>query len=480
MSSSKSNPDQFIKKFKRPPPTLKLRSYSAQVSKEYLKMEMKLKGVYPGVIPKNLDGRLIWELREPIDQKSCGSCWACSSSSCLADRIHIYTGVDIRLSPVRPLLCNFFGKEQVDGSDMTDINQKMLSGEQGSCNGTTLPDALSFFYRLGTCEESCSQYDMTVGNKENATDMPLCQNVYGKNMDMCVDGKTPMRLFRALQIYRVGGTSVDNGSERDIREEIFMYGPVVSGFDVYADFYEWYGKGAKGVYKHGDSELLGGHAIEITGYGQMPDGTKFWQVKNSWGTDSGDGGYFKILRGTNECGIEENVMAMIPDLPGSLPVKFYAQATDENDLKIRNQLQMLDNGYGVNTAEEHNLTNTPSLFRKTDYNGFFATRNGVYSNVGKIMGTSNVIPDKDDLEAIKMLKGLTKEKYPWVIDSKRFRLPSFGSGNWLITIIIGLFVLLFLGVVGYILYRKFKYGSGSGRLIQIQPSRSTSYTMQQI
>ena len=41
----------------------------------------------------------------------------------------------------------------------------------------------------------------------------------------------------------------------------------------------------------------------------VEDGTPYWKVKNSWNDSWGDGGFFKILRGSNECGIEGTVSA---------------------------------------------------------------------------------------------------------------------------------------------------------------------------
>jgi hypothetical protein len=57
--------------------------------------------------------------------------------------------------------------------------------------------------------------------------------------------------------------------------------------------------------------LIVGHAIKIVGWG-VEAGVPYWRVANSWNGDWGDKGFFKIRRGTNECGIEAGVVAGIP------------------------------------------------------------------------------------------------------------------------------------------------------------------------
>lgn len=52
---------------------------------------------------------------------------------------------------------------------------------------------------------------------------------------------------------------------------------------------------------------MGGHAVAFVGYGEE-NGVKYWTIRNSWGPEWGEKGYFRILRGTNECGIEEECL----------------------------------------------------------------------------------------------------------------------------------------------------------------------------
>lgn len=86
-------------------------------------------------------------------------------------------------------------------------------------------------------------------------------------------------------------------------------GPVEADFDVYDDFPQY----KSGVYIKTSDNLLGGHAIKILGWG-TEKGVDYWLAANSWNPDWGDKGYFKIRRGTDECGIEEDINAGEPKL----------------------------------------------------------------------------------------------------------------------------------------------------------------------
>uniref|UniRef100_A0A1B0DH06 Peptidase C1A papain C-terminal domain-containing protein n=1 Tax=Phlebotomus papatasi TaxID=29031 RepID=A0A1B0DH06_PHLPP len=84
---------------------------------------------------------------------------------------------------------------------------------------------------------------------------------------------------------------------------------------VYRDFFSYSG----GIYKHSqsDSEPSGFHSVRIVGWGEEQEGysvTKYWIAANSWGTWWGENGYFRILRGTNECEIENYVLASWADV----------------------------------------------------------------------------------------------------------------------------------------------------------------------
>uniref|UniRef100_A0A1B6JUK3 Peptidase C1A papain C-terminal domain-containing protein n=1 Tax=Homalodisca liturata TaxID=320908 RepID=A0A1B6JUK3_9HEMI len=68
-----------------------------------------------------------------------------------------------------------------------------------------------------------------------------------------------------------------------------------------------------GVYQHKTGSYLGGHAVKIIGWG-VEKKTSYWLVANSWNSDWGDRGFFKIRRGNNECNFESDISGGFPEV----------------------------------------------------------------------------------------------------------------------------------------------------------------------
>jgi hypothetical protein len=119
--------------------------------------------------------------------------------------------------------------------------------------------------------------------------------------------------------------------------------------EVYSSFYTFNPKTQ--IYKNNDNDVrVGGHAIRIVGWGEE-SGVKFWWIANSWGTKWGINGYFRMIRGTNDCKIEENVICGLPDLfyPTTMIFPKTEQALIESIPSfIRQQRLVLDFGDGIN------------------------------------------------------------------------------------------------------------------------------------
>ena len=97
-------------------------------------------------------------------------------------------------------------------------------------------------------------------------------------------------------------------SEAEMKKEILENGPITSKMLVFEDLATEY---VSGIYSYDaqsanlmENMLIGSHAVLIVGWGQTslasdPEAapTQFWIVKNSWGSDWGEAGYFKIRMG---------------------------------------------------------------------------------------------------------------------------------------------------------------------------------------
>ena len=93
-------------------------------------------------------------------------------------------------------------------------------------------------------------------------------------------------------------------------KEIYARGPIATTIAC-PDALEEY-RGARGppgtvvpgtsVFNDTTGIVTEDHVVEITGWG-VEKGVKYWVVRNSWGTWWGEGGWAKIIRGTNNIGI---------------------------------------------------------------------------------------------------------------------------------------------------------------------------------
>jgi hypothetical protein len=76
----------------------------------------------------------------------------------------------------------------------------------------------------------------------------------------------------------------------------------------------------EGIFEHADcsNEKYTRHAVVVVGYGTTPEGVKYWKIRNSWGVDFGEKGYFRLERGKNMCNILEQVIQLVPPDPDKL------------------------------------------------------------------------------------------------------------------------------------------------------------------
>ena len=91
-----------------------------------------------------------------------------------------------------------------------------------------------------------------------------------------------------------------------MKREIFNQGPITTSMLVFKDLLEY----QSGIYYYiedeNDFDLVGSHAVLLVGWGEHEsDDSKvdYWVVKNSWGEDWGEQGYFRIKMG--ECFLAE-------------------------------------------------------------------------------------------------------------------------------------------------------------------------------
>lgn len=95
--------------------------------------------------------------------------------------------------------------------------------------------------------------------------------------------------------------------EADMMNEIYQRGPITCAIAVTNDLRNY----TSGIFvdKTGRVEL--DHDISVTGWGEE-NGTKYWIIRNSWGSYWGEGGTFRLIRGINNLNIEGDCSWAVP------------------------------------------------------------------------------------------------------------------------------------------------------------------------
>jgi len=264
------------------------------------------------VIPESFDSATFWpQCSKSIgmirDQSNCGCCWAFGGSEAASDRMCIATNASMLFPLSDQDICfnanyNGCGGGQIS-TPWTYISSKGVvtgglyknsegqdTGFKGMCSDFSLPH--------------CHHHGPTKNDPWPAEGTPGCPSEHSpQGPTTCDPTASPAHSSFAADKITFAGRPVSASGEQAIQQMIMEAGPVETAFTVYSDFEDY----DSGIYHHVSGSMAGGHAVKFVGWG-VENGVKYWKVQNSWNPFWGEKGYFRIVRGNNEGGIESSVM----------------------------------------------------------------------------------------------------------------------------------------------------------------------------
>ncbi|MED6126648.1 hypothetical protein PIB30_080480 [Stylosanthes scabra] len=211
-------------------------------------------------VPASIDWRTKGAVTSVKNQGFCGSCWAFSAVAAVEGIHAITTGELVSLSEQQVVSCD------INGRDM-------------GCDGGYMEGAFEYIWNNGGIN---------------------CDSNYPYNGTDATCNATA-EAFKVASIK--GYEMVPANNESEVMKALANQ-PLSVAISAGSFHFQGYSGGVFD-YAHCGYEL--DHGVTAVGYGTTENGTDYWIVKNSWGTNWGEGGYIRMKRGIGAglglCGI---------------------------------------------------------------------------------------------------------------------------------------------------------------------------------
>ncbi|CAG9855010.1 unnamed protein product [Phyllotreta striolata] len=206
-------------------------------------------------IPESIDWREKGAVLEVRDQGDCGNCWAFGAVGALEGLNAIKKNSSVLLSP----------------QQLTDCSIRY--GNHG-CYGGRQIFGFDYVVDYGIEAESSYKYQAKDGECKYSE----------KNV-----------------VLNIAGYRQVNQTDEALKEAVGTVGPVTVSIDA-SPFHQYKGGVYSDIKNCGNNLASLNHAVLVVGFG-TDKGEKYWLIKNSWGADWGEQGYFRIHRDYSVCGV---------------------------------------------------------------------------------------------------------------------------------------------------------------------------------
>lgn len=254
------------------------------------------------------------------NQGNCGSCWALTAADVMQDRLCIHQGIKLPISAQPLISCAGIepnGRKRLENFSPPEClvtNPERRQVLQCACGD--LPTQIPPLGCAGASMEMGWEYLKNYGTVPDL--------LFGKSAPTiscratCTVTQGFSHVFESVYLSLKNSTIPASSSltlqDKDLlyniemmKGDLMAFGPIQGAFSVYQSFYDFFDKEPKGVYfMDPSSKPLGGHTSKIVGWGTLKDepvsrakdeikpGTQYWILQNTWGTEWGDEGFYKM------------------------------------------------------------------------------------------------------------------------------------------------------------------------------------------